>query len=115
MTLLAPFPQFPKDTDNMLGELAQWQLSFTFLAALLIRLNVTASEYPGSWDDKVGLLLNPLYSIKLNGTLIVSNYLIHSTTYKLRSVAHSKIPQPRRARCSSGCWLASPSRAPPRP
>ena len=71
MTLLALLPQFPKDTDNMLGELAQWQLSFTFLAALLIRLNVTASEYPGSWDDKVSVLLKSAVLDKLNETSIV--------------------------------------------
>ena len=29
---------FPSDSDDQLAELSQWQLSFTFLAALMIKV-----------------------------------------------------------------------------
>ena len=35
--------QFPDPSDNRLGELAQWQLVFTFLAALMIKVDVTSN------------------------------------------------------------------------
>jgi hypothetical protein len=45
--------QYPNATDNKLAEIAQWQLIFTFLAALLIKIDVSSNitEYDGYLFD----------------------------------------------------------------
>ena len=35
--------QFPDPSDNRLGELAQWQLVFIFLAALMLQMNLSSN------------------------------------------------------------------------
>ena len=41
--LYSGFKQFPDSSDDRLAELAQWQLVFTFLAALMIKVDVTTN------------------------------------------------------------------------
>ena len=49
--------QFPETSDNWLGELAQWQLIFVFLGALVIRVGVNEETYPTSFDKDVSVRL----------------------------------------------------------
>jgi hypothetical protein len=43
--------QFPRPRDNLLGEMAQWLLSFCFIAVLLIQLDIGATTE--AWDDEI--------------------------------------------------------------
>ena len=43
MRLYSGAQQFPDPSDNRLGELAQWQLVFIFLAALMLQMNLSSN------------------------------------------------------------------------